>query len=93
MAIKYELIKKDKYSNARCFRNSRRISRHTAIAFCLATIGAMRVDEGFLIFVFYGLAIIVAESRFEANIHSLPEIIRGATLGTATALLIFGVFS
>ncbi|EGC83163.1 diacylglycerol kinase [Anaerococcus hydrogenalis] len=69
------------------------VSGHTSISFCLATIGAMRVDEGLLIFIFYGLAIIVAESRFEANIHSLPEIIRGAILGTAIALLIFGVFS
>ena len=69
------------------------VSGHTSIAFCLATIGSMRIDEGFLIFVFYGLATIVAESRFEANIHSLPEIIRGAILGTAIALLIFGVFS
>lgn len=68
-------------------------SGHTSVAFALATIGAMRVNEGLLIFVFYGLAIIVAESRFEANIHSLPEIIRGAILGSAVALFVFGVFS
>lgn len=68
-------------------------SGHSSVSFALATIGAMNVDSGFLIFIFYGLAIIVAESRFEANIHSLPEIIRGAILGVLSAFLIFGVFS
>lgn len=69
------------------------VSGHTSVAFGLATIGSMRVEEGLLIFIFYGLAIIVAESRFESNIHSLPEIIRGAILGCAIALFVFGVFS
>ena len=68
-------------------------SGHTSVAFALATIGAMKVSEGLLIFIFYGLAIIVAESRFEADIHSLPEIIRGGILGTAIAFFVFGVFS
>ena len=39
------------------------------------------------------LALVVAESRYEANIHSIPEIIRGAILGTSMAMAIFGIFS
>ncbi|MDD7464102.1 MAG: diacylglycerol kinase [Anaerococcus sp.] len=70
------------------------VSGHTAVSFALATIGAMMTSgDSFSILIFYGLAIIVAESRFEADIHSLPEIIRGAILGSLLAFSIFGAFS
>lgn len=69
------------------------ISGHTAVSFCMATIGAMlSKGESLPILILFGLAIIVAESRFESNIHSRPEIVRGAALGTAIAFIIFGVF-
>ncbi|MDY6018386.1 MAG: diacylglycerol kinase [Anaerococcus sp.] len=70
------------------------VSGHAAVSFALATIGAMLANgDLFLILIYYGLAIIVAESRFEADIHSLPEIIRGAILGTLIAFSMFGAFS
>jgi diacylglycerol kinase (ATP) len=70
------------------------VSGHAAVSFCLATIGSMLSNGDALpIIIMYGLAIIVAESRFEADIHSLPEIFRGAVLGSSIALVIFGVFA
>ena len=69
------------------------VSGHTSLSFCAATIGILLVDQPLAKLMFIGLALIVAESRYEANIHSVPEIIRGAILGTSMAMAIFGIFS
>ena len=69
------------------------VSGHTSVAFCLSTIGILLVDEPLVRLVLVGLAFIVAESRYEADIHSAREIIRGAILGTSMAMAIFGIFS
>ncbi|SUU92990.1 Undecaprenol kinase [Anaerococcus octavius] len=69
------------------------VSGHTSLSFCIATIGIMLSDEPLVKLLFLLLALIVAESRYEANIHSIPEIIRGAILGMSMAMAIFGIFS
>ncbi len=69
------------------------VSGHTSLAFCLATIGIMQSQEFLVKLLFLLLALIIAESRYEADIHSIPEIIRGAILGTSMAMAIFGIFS
>ncbi len=69
------------------------VSGHTSVAFCLSTIGVLLVGEPLVRLVLVGLALIVAESRYEADIHSTKEIIRGAILGTSMAMAIFGIFS
>lgn len=69
------------------------VSGHTALAFAISTIGIFLVKEPLPRLIFVGLALIVAESRYEADIHSIPEIIRGAILGTSMAMAIFGLFS
>lgn len=69
------------------------VSGHTSLAFCLSTIGIFLVESPLVKLMFVFLAIIVAESRYEANIHSIPEIFRGAILGTSMAMAIFGIFS
>lgn len=69
------------------------VSGHTSVAFCLSTIGVFLVDEPLVRLMLVGLALIVAESRYEADIHSIKEIIRGAILGTSMAMAIFGIFS
>jgi len=69
------------------------VSGHTSLSFCIATIGIILSDEPLVKLLFLLLALIVAESRYEANIHSIPEIIRGAILGTSMAMAIFGIFS
>lgn len=69
------------------------VSGHTSVSFGLATMGIMMVDNPLVRLILLGLALIVAESRYEANIHSTKEIVRGAILGISVALVIFGVFS
>ena len=69
------------------------VSGHTSVAFCLSTIGILLVKEPLVRFLLVGLALIVAESRYEADIHSIKEIIRGAILGMSMAMAIFGIFS
>ena len=69
------------------------VSGHTSLAFCLSTIGIMQSIGPLSKLLFLALAFIVAESRYEADIHSIPEIIRGAILGASMAMAIFGIFS
>ena len=69
------------------------VSGHTSIAFGIATIGMFLTTDPLIRLMLIGLALIVAESRYEANIHSMAEIIRGAILGTSMAMAIFGIFS
>ena len=57
------------------------VSGHTSIAFGIATIGMFLTTDPLIRLMLIGLALIVAESRYEANIHSMAEIIRGAILG------------
>ncbi|MDO4594175.1 MAG: diacylglycerol kinase [Tissierellia bacterium] len=68
------------------------VSGHTAVSFALATIGALLSASFYLAIIYYLIALIVAESRFESNIHSIKEVIAGAVLGIVLALLIFGGF-
>lgn len=69
------------------------VSGHTSVSFGLATIGILLVDNPMVMILMVLLALIVAESRYEADIHSTKEIIRGAILGISVALAIFGIFS
>ncbi len=68
------------------------VSGHSALAFSLATIGSFLTADARLRFMFYVLAIIVAESRLEARIHSLSEVVLGAILGVMVTLVIFMKF-
>lgn len=69
------------------------VSGHTSVAFGLATIGTLLVDNPMVKVILILLAIVVSESRYEADIHSVKEIIRGAILGSCVSLVIFGIFS
>ena len=69
------------------------VSGHTSVAFALATMGVFLIDEPLVRLILAGMALIVAESRYEADIHSTKEIIRGAILGISMAMAIFGIFS
>lgn len=68
------------------------VSGHAAIGFNLATIGSILSNSYVTIIVCYLLAALVAESRYEAKIHTIPEIIWGAILGTGVSLLLFWNF-
>ena len=68
------------------------VSGHAALAFCLATISAFLVPSMAVALLSYLLAILVTESRYEAHIHTLGELVLGALLGTVVAGLIFLIF-
>ncbi len=64
-------------------------SGHAAVAFSLATLSLFFSDKPIIIFSSYLMAILVAQSRVEGNIHSLPEVFLGGLLGF---LITFGFF-
>lgn len=65
------------------------ISGHAALAFNLATIGTIMAKDFMIIVILYTLALIVAESRYEAKIHTIKELVLGAILGSLIALALF----
>ncbi|MDY3052361.1 MAG: diacylglycerol kinase [Ndongobacter sp.] len=69
------------------------VSGHTALAFCLATMAAFVVHSTPIAALSYLLALLVAESRYEAHIHTVGELVLGAMLGTSIAALIMLVFA
>ena len=69
------------------------VSGHTSIAFGISTIGIFLTTDPLVRLLLIAIALIVAESRYEADIHSIAEIVRGAILGTSMAMAIFGIFS
>jgi len=65
------------------------VSGHTSIAFNLATIGTILSKNITIGIILFMLAALVAESRYEAKIHTIKEIIAGAVMGTVIALMLF----
>ena len=68
-------------------------SGHTAVAFALATavIFLVHYQPTVMILSFF-LALLVAESRIETNIHSTLEVLAGAAIGILVTTLIFQCF-
>lgn len=67
------------------------VSGHAAFAFLLATSAMFVSDNALATGIAFLLAALVAQSRWEAKIHSLVELCLGAAVGVITGLLIFGL--
>lgn len=67
-------------------------SIHSAMAFGLAGMVLFFTDELLLIAIAFVLALIVAQSRVEGNIHSLEEVIWGGLIGFLLTTGIFQIF-
>ncbi|AJF08009.1 diacylglycerol kinase [Geoalkalibacter subterraneus] len=67
-------------------------SGHSAVAFSIATCVSLSGVGAVYILLSLLLAIMVSHSRLLMNIHTLFEVLAGATLGVVTTLLIFLVF-
>lgn len=63
-------------------------SGHSAIAFSLAT-AIYFVGQGFVSLVGYLLALLVAQSRIEGEIHSFVEVVIGSLIGIFVTVLFF----
>jgi diacylglycerol kinase (ATP) len=66
-------------------------SGHSAIAFSVATSITLLTNEPLIMVLSYLLAIIVAQSRVDSEIHSILEVIFGGMFGTLLTLLLFKV--
>ncbi|MCR3758190.1 diacylglycerol kinase [Clostridium felsineum] len=67
-------------------------SGHSAIAFSLATIITLISPQPVVIILSYFLAVIVAQSRVDSEVHSSLEVICGAAFGFLVTLLLFKLF-
>jgi diacylglycerol kinase (ATP) len=64
-------------------------SGHSAVAFSVAT-AVVFLSSSFLVMVLtLALAVMVAQSRLVARIHSMREVVVGAVLGTVFTVLVF----
>ncbi len=65
------------------------VSGHAAIAFAAATMLAFFYQKPLAAILAYFVAFLVAQSRVEARIHNVFEVLWGAALGTLVALAIY----
>ena len=66
-------------------------SGHSALAFALATIIMLNTKGSTISICAYLIALLVAQSRVEGKIHTFPEVVVGAIVGTGIAILVFQV--
>ncbi len=66
-------------------------SGHSTIAFSVATAITLLTNEPLIMVLSYLLAVIVAQSRVDSEIHSILEVIFGGIFGTLLTLLLFKV--
>lgn len=66
------------------------VSGHSAIGFFLATSVILISDQALISAIVIMLAAIIAQSRWEAKIHTIFELTLGAAVGVVLALLLFG---
>lgn len=66
-------------------------SGHTALAFSIWTITAFVTKNDLVIVLVLLMALLIARSRLERQIHNIFEIIAGALLGVLTTTLIFQI--
>jgi len=67
------------------------VSGHSAIGFCVCTIILLLANNPFVAFLAILMALIIAQSRVEAGVHTLQEVIIGALLGIALPVILFRV--
>ena len=69
------------------------VSGHSAIGFFLAACIMFMSKKISIAIMAYALALLIAQSRVEGEIHSLMEVVNGAIVATAVAVLVFAVFA
>lgn len=68
------------------------ISGHSAVAFSLWTAIVITHGDTFTVGVTFLLAVLVAQSRLRAKIHSLSEVVLGSLLGVIVTTALFKIF-
>lgn len=67
------------------------VSGHAALGFFFAGAVFFLTDQLLVSAIAILLAVIIAQSRWEAKIHTVPELALGATVGVLLAFLLFGL--
>lgn len=67
-------------------------SGHAAVAFSLVTVIALLSENIFVILIAFMLGALVLQSRVEAKIHSLIEVLLGAALGVLVTIMVYKIF-
>ncbi|WP_461205591.1 diacylglycerol kinase [Clostridium sp. DL1XJH146] len=67
-------------------------SGHSTIGFSIATTIALLTEVPIVIVLAYLLAVIIAQSRVDSEVHSSFEVVVGAIFGTLLTLFIFDLF-
>ncbi len=65
------------------------ISGHSAVGFCLCTIILLMSSSPFVAFLAILMAMIISQSRVEAGVHSVQEVLFGALLGILLPVVLF----
>ena len=66
-------------------------SGHSTIAFSVATAITLLTNEPLIMVLSYFIAVIVAQSRVDSEIHSILEVVFGGIFGTLLTLLLFKI--
>lgn len=64
-------------------------SGHAALSFAVAMIISFLVNNALIIVLVFFLAFLVVQSRLEAEIHTIPELLAGAMVGILVVILFF----
>lgn len=67
-------------------------SGHAALAFAAATIVGFTTASAGALALCYFVAFLVAQSRIEAEVHSIPQVVVGSLLGIVLVTLVFQLF-
>lgn len=67
-------------------------SGHSALAFSAATAVFFLTRNGLVVTLSYGIALLVAQSRIEAGVHSFRETVAGALLGILVTVAVFQLY-
>lgn len=68
-------------------------SGHSALSFAMATIISLITVNPTVILISYIMAFVTAQSRVDAEVHSISEVIVGAIFGTLLTVFIFTLFN
>lgn len=68
-------------------------SGHAAIAFSIATIIALISENPLVVLLSYFMAIIVAQSRVDSDVHSVIEVLAGGAFGTLISIILIKIFT
>ncbi|GKX65582.1 diacylglycerol kinase [Inconstantimicrobium mannanitabidum] len=68
-------------------------SGHSALSFSLATAITLITEQPICIVLSFLMALITAQSRVDAEVHSIWEVAAGAVFGTLLTILVFKIFA